>query len=79
MKIVKYIYRFLLFGTELTLLPYWIAKSYDLHIFAFIFTFDFVLLMILAGALDCANGRKPSRKNKILFPQPFDDFYNKTR
>ncbi|MEG1864869.1 MAG: hypothetical protein RR199_06065, partial [Alistipes sp.] len=52
MKTLKYIFRFIVIGAVLSILPYWVAVSLDLNVIAFIATFDFIMLMIIASARD---------------------------
>lgn len=73
MKATKYILHYLVIGTALSVFPYWAATVFDLHVFAFIATFDFVLLMIIVSARDFAKGRTSNDKSKIKFPFPFYD------
>lgn len=77
--VLKTLVKTVLLVAVFAVLPIYCARAFDLNLFAFLVTWDFIMLGMFAAASDHRRGITPvssSRQSRIQFPFPFypDEF-----
>lgn len=77
--VFKALVKFVLLVAVFAVFPIYCARAFDLDVFPFLITWDFIMLGIFAAGSDYRRGINPtpsSKQSRIRFPFPFypDEF-----
>ena len=67
-KISHTLFKFMFWLAAVTVLPVFIARSFEAETFAFVAVWDFFALLFIVGARDYKRNAKPSKPSPPIFP-----------